>query len=72
MGLGSLRKAVELKPDYFDAMFYLGLMLREKAKLETVDTARTNDVNEAETWLKKGLDLRKKAQAAAPAAGQGK
>jgi tetratricopeptide (TPR) repeat protein len=72
MGLGSLRKAVELKPDYFDAMFYLGLMLREKAKLETTDVARTNDVNDAETWLKKGLDLRKKAQAAAPAAGQAK
>jgi hypothetical protein len=43
-------------------MFYLGLMLREKAKLETDANARTNDVNEAEVWLKKGLELRKKAQ----------
>jgi len=66
LGLRSLRKAVELKPDYFDAMFYLGLELREKAKLETDGNARTADVNEAETWLKKGLELRKKAQPAAP------
>jgi hypothetical protein len=47
-------------------MFYLGLMLGEKAKLETDGNARTADVNEAETWLKKGLELRKKAQPAAP------
>jgi tetratricopeptide (TPR) repeat protein len=66
MGLRSLRKAVELKPDYFDAMFYVGLMLREKAKLETDGNARTADVDEAETWLKKGLELRRKAQSAAP------
>jgi len=68
LGLRALRKAVELKPDYFDAMFYLGLELREKAKLETDGNARTADVNEAETWLKKGLELRKKAQPAAPKA----
>jgi tetratricopeptide (TPR) repeat protein len=66
LGLRALHKAVELKPDYFDAMFYLGLELREKAKLETDGNARTADVNEAETWLKKGLELRKKAQTAAP------
>ncbi|HXO30615.1 MAG TPA: hypothetical protein VOA80_24955 [Thermoanaerobaculia bacterium] len=73
LGLRALRKSVEIKPDYFDAMFYLGLMLREKAKLETDGNARTADVNEAETWLKKGLELRKKAQATAPkTADQGK
>jgi tetratricopeptide (TPR) repeat protein len=66
LGLRGLRKAVELKPDYFDAMFYLGLMLREKAKLETDANLRTADVNEAETWLKKGLELRKKAAPPAP------
>ena len=68
LGLRALRKAVEIKPDYFDAMFYLGLELREKAKLETDGNARTADVDEAETWLKKGLELRKKAQPAAPKA----
>ena len=39
LGLAVLNKAVELKPDYFDAMFYLGLMLREKAKsARAIDT----------------------------------
>jgi tetratricopeptide (TPR) repeat protein len=66
LGLRALHKSVEIKPDYFDAMFYLGLSLREKAKLETDGNARTADVDEAETWLKKGLELRKKAQATAP------
>jgi tetratricopeptide (TPR) repeat protein len=66
LGLRALRKSVEIKPDYFDAMFYLGLSLREKAKLETDGNARTADVDEAETWLKKGLELRKKSQANAP------
>jgi tetratricopeptide (TPR) repeat protein len=66
LGLRALRKSVEIKPDYFDAMFYLGLELREKAKLETDGNARIADVDEAETWLKKGLELRKKAQANAP------
>jgi len=73
LGLRALHKSVELKPDYFDSMFYLGLMLREKAKLETDGNLRTADVNEAEDWLKKGLELRKKAQANAPkTADQGK
>jgi tetratricopeptide (TPR) repeat protein len=72
LGLGTLRKAIQIKPDYYDAMFYLGLTLREKAKLETDANARLADVNEAETWLKKGLELRRKAQPAAPAAAQGK
>lgn len=72
LGLEALRKAVEIKPDYYDAMFYLGLMLREKAKLETDGNARTADVNEAEVWLKKGLDLRKKAQGAPAAAAPAK
>jgi tetratricopeptide (TPR) repeat protein len=72
MGLSSLLKAVNLKPDYYDAMFYLGLMLREKAKLETDANARMADVNQAEDWLKKGLELRKKAQAAPTDLAQGK
>jgi tetratricopeptide (TPR) repeat protein len=72
LGLNTLRRAMALKPDYYDAMFYLGLMLREKAKLETDANLRLADVNEAETWLKKGLELRKKAQNAPVTAAQSK
>jgi tetratricopeptide (TPR) repeat protein len=72
LGLTAERKAIELKPDYFDAMFYLGLLLREKGKIETDANARMADVNEAQTWLAKGLELRKKAQAAQPAPEAGK
>jgi len=72
LGLNARRKAVALTTDYYDAMFYLGLQLREKAKLETDANARLADVNEAETWLKKGLELRKKAQNAPVTTAQGK
>jgi tetratricopeptide (TPR) repeat protein len=72
LGLNALRKAIALKADYYDAMFYLGLQLREKAKLETDANARLADVNEAEVWLKKGLELRKKAQNAPVTTAQSK
>ncbi len=72
LGLNALRKAIASKGDYYDAMFYLGLQLREKAKLETDANARLADVNEAEVWLKKGLELRKKAQNAPVTTAQSK
>ncbi|HVT16843.1 MAG TPA: tetratricopeptide repeat protein [Thermoanaerobaculia bacterium] len=68
LGLNDIQKAVELKPDYYDAMFYYGLLLREKSKLETDGNARLADINKAQEWLQKGLDLRKKAQPPAPPA----
>jgi tetratricopeptide (TPR) repeat protein len=55
----SLQKAIELKPNYDDAMAYLSLMDREKADLETNKDAQATDVKEAETWVQKALDTRK-------------
>src|SRR6516165_170009 len=55
----SLQKAIELRPNYDDAMAYLSLMDREKADLETDKNAEAADVKEAETWVQKALDTRK-------------
>src|SRR6516165_6135418 len=55
----SLQKAIELKPNYDDAMAYLSLMEREKADLEADKSAEAADVKEAETWVQKALDTRK-------------
>ena len=55
----SLQKAIELRPNYDDAMAYLSLMEREKADLETDKNAEAADVKEAETWVQKALDTRK-------------
>jgi tetratricopeptide (TPR) repeat protein len=55
----SLQKAIELKPNYDDAMAYLSLMDREKADLDSDKDTQAADVKEAETWVQKALDTRK-------------
>ncbi|HTG61422.1 MAG TPA: tetratricopeptide repeat protein [Terriglobia bacterium] len=65
----SLQKAIELKPNYDDAMAYLSLMDREKADLETDKNAEAADVKEAETWVQKALDTRKQVAEKSSSAG---
>jgi hypothetical protein len=55
----SLQKAIQLKPNYDDAMAYLSLMERERADLEADKTAQAADLKDAETWVQKALDTRK-------------
>jgi tetratricopeptide (TPR) repeat protein len=59
-GLDSFLKAVELRPDYSDAMAYLNLMYRLKADIESDNGARDNDLKEADSWLQKAKDTRSK------------
>jgi tetratricopeptide (TPR) repeat protein len=47
-GMTGLKKAMELKPDYDDAMAYLNLLYRQKADLETSPDARTEDLKQAD------------------------
>jgi tetratricopeptide (TPR) repeat protein len=63
-GLEALKRALDVKPDYFEAMAYYNLMFREKAKLEMDGTKRLEYVAMADEWMKKALDLRKKQQEA--------
>ena len=59
-GIDSLKKAIELRPDYDDAMAYMNLMYREKADLECDDlAARAEDLKTADGWLDKNLAVRK-------------
>ncbi len=62
-GLSDLHKAIELNPDYFESMFYIGLLYRELAKMETVPAKKAEWTAQAEEWQKKGLELRKVVQA---------
>jgi pentatricopeptide repeat protein len=61
-GLKDLDKAIELNPDYYEAMFYVGLLYRELGKIETVPAKRAELTAKAEEWQKKGLELRKVVQ----------
>ncbi len=55
-GKAMLEKALELRPDYDDAMAYLNLMWREQADIECGDPkAREEDLKKADEWVKKTM-----------------
>ena len=62
-GIESLNKAIQLRPDYDDAMAYLNLMYREKADVECDDlNQRQEDLKTADHWVDQTL-LTKKVKA---------
>lgn len=59
-GLDYLTKAVELNPNYDDAMQYIQLTYRRKADLECGDDgARKADLAQADMWIQKAMGARK-------------
>jgi tetratricopeptide (TPR) repeat protein len=62
-GMDNLKKAIERKPDYDDAMAYLNLMYRQKADLEPDPSARSADLKAANDWLAKAMEARKAGSA---------
>jgi len=56
---GYLRKALELDPEYENAMAYLNLMLRQPADYQDDKAAYEKDIAEADQWLQKYLDTKK-------------
>ncbi len=71
-GMEELNKALQLRPDYDDAMAYLNLMYRRKADdMECDDpAAREADLKTADEWVEKTMDT-KKAKAAKQPGNQG-
>ncbi|MGA7753656.1 MAG: tetratricopeptide repeat protein [Candidatus Sulfotelmatobacter sp.] len=72
-GIDSLNKAIQLRPDYDDAMAYMNLMYRERADVECDDlAARTDDLKTADHWVDETLRVKKaKADKAAQSQGGG-
>jgi len=60
-GLQALQKAVDLKPNYNDAMAYLNLLYRQKADIEQDSSSRAADIKAANDWLAKALQARRQA-----------
>jgi tetratricopeptide (TPR) repeat protein len=59
-GIESLNKAIQLRPDYDDAMAYMNLMYREKADVECDDlAARAEDLKTADGWVDKTMATKK-------------
>src|SRR5262249_3283991 len=60
-GIDALGKALQIKPEYFDALSYMNLIYREKAKLEKNEgneALSTEDTDTADKYLKKALEVR--------------
>jgi tetratricopeptide (TPR) repeat protein len=70
-GIKNLQKAIEIDPNYDDAMSYINLIYRERADLAEAPEEYKKDSDIAEQWVKKSMDTKKRkgAQAAATAAG---
>jgi tetratricopeptide (TPR) repeat protein len=57
-GIGRLKKALELRPDYDDAMAYLNLIYRLKADTENSPQARDEDIKAADELVDKVKEIR--------------
>ncbi len=59
-GIDSLKKALDLRTDYDDAMAYMNLMYRERADVQCDDpAARAADLKAADDWVDKTLAVKK-------------
>jgi tetratricopeptide (TPR) repeat protein len=59
-GIAGLQKAIEIKPDYDDAMAYLNLLYRQKADVETSADAREADLKNADDLVDKVKAIKQK------------
>ncbi len=62
--IGHLRRAIEIDPQYDDAMAYLNLLIRERADyFRNTPEQYKSDIQEADSWVQRALDAkRQKAQ----------
>jgi tetratricopeptide (TPR) repeat protein len=65
-GLENVDKALKLKPDYFEAVIFKGLLYRVKAGVTTNPRLRQQYLDQAANLQKQGLELKKEQMAAAP------
>ena len=59
-GLQALEKAIEIDPDYDDAMAYVNLLFRERADFSETDDEYDNYLAQADEWVQRALDTRKR------------
>ncbi len=59
-GLAALRRALEINPDYADAMAYLNLLKRERADFAESDEDYQQYLVKADDWVQKTLDTKKR------------
>lgn len=66
-GIQNLQKAIQLRPDYDDAMAYLNLLYRQRAEYECGNDQAQADLKTADEWVDKTMATKKaKAEKAGP------
>ncbi|MGD1212286.1 MAG: hypothetical protein ABR973_13130 [Candidatus Acidiferrales bacterium] len=65
-GISRLQQAINLKPDYDDAMAYLNLLYRQKADMESSPQAREADLQQADDLVDKVKAIKQKKANLAP------
>lgn len=71
-GIQNLEKALQIDPEYDEAMAYMNLLIRERADLADTPEAYKKDIEVADNWVQKALDTKKiKAERAAQNAAKG-
>ena len=67
-GIDNLTTALQLRPDYEDAMAYMNLLYRERADIQCDDPAlRAADLKTAGEWFDKAMEIKKAKEEAAKA-----
>lgn len=66
-GIVNMRKAIEVDPEYDDAMAYLNLLLRVKSDIAKDSAEAKTLISEAEGWVTKALEVKKIKAARQPA-----
>jgi len=70
-GIKNLQKALDIDPNYDDAMAYMNLLIRERADLDESPEDYKKDVETADGWVQKALDTKKMKAAKEAAKTQG-
>jgi TonB family protein len=58
-GIWNLNRALEINPQYDDAMAYMNLFIRERADLRDTKQEYQQDVRSADEWVQKALQTKK-------------
>jgi tetratricopeptide (TPR) repeat protein len=58
-GIEDLRRAIEIDPQYADAMAYLNLLIRERADLRDTTDEYRREVAEADIWVGRAVEAKK-------------
>jgi tetratricopeptide (TPR) repeat protein len=64
LGLSTMKQALDIRPEYFEAMVYYNLLYRQKADVTVDELKKQEYIALANQWRDKAVALRKKTQAA--------